>query len=61
MGERALPAFELFSGGLCTVIDAAAHVLSEWLKVRIGVEADLETALSSHSTTTPINGRPVER
>ena len=61
VGELALPAFELFAGDLCAVIEADAQVLSEWLKVRFGVEAALKTALASHSITTPINCRPVER
>ena len=39
VSELALPAFEHFAGGLCTVIEADAQVLSEWLRVRIGVEA----------------------
>ena len=50
VGERALPAFERFAGDLCTVIDADAQVLNEWLRVRFGVEADLEAMLSRHAT-----------
>ena len=61
VGDLALPAFEHFAGDLCTVIEADAQVLNEWLKVQIGVEANLATALSRHATTTPIDSRPVER
>ena len=41
VSEPALPAFEHFAGGLCLVIEADAQVLREWLKVQIGVEANL--------------------
>ena len=61
VGERALPAFEHFAGDLCTVIEADAQVLSEWLRVRFGAEANLATALSSQATPIPIDHRPVER
>ena len=40
VSEPALPAFEHFADGLCMVIEADAQVLREWLKVRIGVEAE---------------------
>jgi nucleoside-triphosphatase THEP1 len=44
VGELALPAFELFAGDLCTVIEADAAVLSEWLRAQFGAEITLETA-----------------
>ena len=44
VGELALPVFELFAGELCTVIEADAAVLSEWLRLQFGVEAALKTA-----------------
>ncbi len=60
VSELALPAFELFAGDPCTVIEADAQVLSEWMIDRLGVEAKLEPVLSSHAIATPINGWPDE-
>ncbi len=39
VGELALPALELFAGDLCTVVEADAAMVSEWLQAQFGSAA----------------------
>ncbi len=36
VGEPALPALELFAGDLCSIVEADAAVVSEWLEAQLG-------------------------
>ncbi len=59
VGELALPSLELFAGDLCSIVEADAAVVSEWLQAQFG--SDIAPIIAGSTAGSPRLGeRPVE-